>query len=163
MKRRSRKSGWPGHERRRKRGRTIWRPRTRARGIRRCPAGFSFAFKRLQHVFGQRGVEVVRHGELAFGETDGAELQQRRWVEDGEQAGRFLRQGLRAFGRNVSVVNFNFNGQITHGTKLRFRPAARKRGFAPSRLRVKLAALLGELAALIFHSLFTERRSGLVP
>ena len=38
---------------------------------------FSFAFKRLQNVFRQRGVEIIRHGELAVGETDGAQVRQR--------------------------------------------------------------------------------------
>ena len=54
------------------------RRRIRAREIRRCPAGFSFALKRLQNVFRQRGVEIIRHRELAVGETDGARLRQRR-------------------------------------------------------------------------------------
>src|ERR1039458_3240742 len=55
MKRHSKKPDCPGCESQRKRRRTIWRRRTRAREIRRCPAGFSFAFKRLQHVFRKRG------------------------------------------------------------------------------------------------------------
>jgi hypothetical protein len=39
----------------------------------RYPTESSFAPKRLQHVFRQRGVEVIRHGELALGQTDGTE------------------------------------------------------------------------------------------
>ena len=34
----------------------------------RCTSG---SLKSLQHVFRQRGVEVIRHGELALGQTDG--------------------------------------------------------------------------------------------
>ncbi len=38
-------------------------------------------------------------------------------LENGKQAGGFFGQALRAFGQNVSVVNFDFNGQITHVVK----------------------------------------------
>jgi len=51
-------------------------------------------------------------------------------LENGKQAGRFFGQALRAFGQNVSVVNFDLNGQITHGVKVRLHPAARKPRFA---------------------------------
>jgi hypothetical protein len=64
---------------------------------------------------------------------------QSRCRENGEQAGRFFRQGFRAFGGNMAVVNFNFNGQIAHGRKLRFPPAARKRRFFRKR-RQKLVS-----------------------
>ena len=50
--------------------------------------------------------------------------------ENGKQAGGFFRQALRAFGQNVSVVNFDFNGQITHVAKLRLHPPARKQRFS---------------------------------
>src|SRR5947208_15287908 len=93
------------------------RPR-QARGIRKCRAESSSAFKRLQNIFRQWGMEVLRHGELAFGQTDGARLGKWRWVENGEQTRRLVRQGLRAFGRNTPVVNLHFNGQIAHATKL---------------------------------------------
>ena len=93
-------------------------------------AGFSFAFKRLQNVLRQWGVEITRHGELTLGETDGAQSRQRRGVDDGEQAGGFFGQALRTFRDDVSVVKFDFNGQITHGVKLRRCPDARKRRFA---------------------------------
>ena len=96
------------------------------RGIRWCPAGFSFAFKCLQDVLRQRGVEVVRHDELASGETARPHLCQRR-RENGEQAGGFFGQALGAFGENVSMVNLNFNRQITHAVKLRRQAVCRKR------------------------------------
>jgi len=50
--------------------------------------------------------------------------------ENGEQTGGFFGQLLRAFGQNASVVNFDLNGQITHGVKVRLHPAARKPRFA---------------------------------
>jgi hypothetical protein len=43
------------------------------------------------------GIEVVRHGELAAGKAEGAELLLRLWVENGEQVGHLFGQGFRAF------------------------------------------------------------------
>src|ERR1035437_10954211 len=86
--------------------------------FRTCATESSFAFKCLRYVFRQRGVEVIRHGELTLGKTDGTRLGKWRRIQNGEQAGRFLRQGFRAFRRNPPVVNFNFNGQVAHSTKL---------------------------------------------
>ena len=81
--------------------------------------GLISTIKRLQHFFRQRGVEVIRDGELALGQADGTRLGKWRRIQNGEQAGRFLRQGFRALWRNPPMVNFNFNGQIAHGPKLR--------------------------------------------
>ena len=85
------------------------------------------AFKCLQNFLRQRGVEVIGHDELPSGQTDGAQLRQRRGRQDGEQAGGFFGQAFRAFRQNVSVVNFDFKGQKTNGPKLCPQPAARKR------------------------------------
>ena len=97
---------------------TIWHRRPRAKEIRRYPAESSFAFERLQYVFRQGSIEVVRHGKLALCQTNRTQLGKWRRIQDGEQAGRFLRQGLSAFRRNAPVVNFDFKRQITHGMKL---------------------------------------------
>jgi len=51
-------------------------------------------------------------------------------LENGKQAGCPLGQVFRTFGHNVSVVNFDFNGQITHRAKLRRHRSARKQRFA---------------------------------
>ena len=48
-------------------------------------------------------------------------------LEDREQTGAFFGQALGTFGQNVSVIQFDFNGQITHGVKLRPARLARKR------------------------------------
>jgi hypothetical protein len=48
-------------------------------------------------------------------------------LENGEQTGAFFGQALGAFGQNVSMVNFDFDGQITHGAKLRLPWLARKK------------------------------------
>jgi len=82
----------------------------------------------LQDIVGQWGIKIVGHGELAFGKAAGALLGRGR-RKDGQEAGSFFGQALRAFGQNVSVINFNFNGQITHGMKLNRLPSARKRRF----------------------------------
>ena len=47
--------------------------------------------------------------------------------EKGQQAGGFFGQLFRAFGLNLPVVNFHFNGQIIHAGKLRPVSVARKR------------------------------------
>src|ERR1035438_3967611 len=73
---------------RRREAERAWNRRPRARGIRQDPTESSFALKRLQHVFRQRGVEVIRHSELALGQTDGTRLGKWRWIQNGEQAGR---------------------------------------------------------------------------
>ncbi len=57
----------------------------------------TFALERLQHVFRQGGVEVIRHGKLSLGQTNRTRLGKWRRIQDSEQAGRFLRQGLSAF------------------------------------------------------------------
>jgi len=49
--------------------------------------------------------------------------------ENGEQAGGPFRQAFRVFGQNVSVVNFDFNGPIAHGVKLRLHPPGCKERF----------------------------------
>ena len=69
-----------------------------------------------------QGFQGLKRGDR--GAVDGIRL------ENGEQAGGFFGQALRAFGQNVSVVNFDFNGQITHDVKLRLHPPARKQRFA---------------------------------
>ena len=53
--------------------------------------GLISTIKRLQHFFRQRGVEVIRDGELAFGQTAGARLRRRCGSENGEQSRRFFR------------------------------------------------------------------------
>ncbi|MGO8677211.1 MAG: hypothetical protein ACLQVX_15240 [Limisphaerales bacterium] len=65
------------------------------------------AFKRLYYGFGQRGVEIIRHGKLTLCQTNRARVQERRRIQNGEQAGRFLRQGFGAFRQNAPVVNFD--------------------------------------------------------
>jgi len=50
-------------------------------------------------------------------------------LEEGEQPGTFFGQALRAFGQNVSVIQFDFNRQITHDVKLRRPQPARKQRF----------------------------------
>jgi len=42
------------------------------------------AIKRLQNFFRQRGVEVIGHDELPSGQTERAQLRQRRGRQDGE-------------------------------------------------------------------------------
>jgi hypothetical protein len=105
-----RKPGSAGRALRRRQPGTTWHHQPPARGIRRYPTESSFALKRLQHVFRQGGVEIIRHGELAPCQTDGTRVEKWRRIQNGEQAGRFLRQGFRAFRRNAPVVNFDFNG-----------------------------------------------------
>jgi len=58
-------------------------------------------------------------------------------LEEGEQPGTFIGQALRAFGQNVSVIQFDFNGQVTHGVKLRRpRPARKPRFFGRPRTTI---------------------------
>jgi len=47
-------------------------------------------------------------------------------MENSKQAGGSFGQSLGAFGLNVSVVNFDFDSQITHGMKLRLYERGRK-------------------------------------
>src|SRR5271157_1351409 len=104
MKWRSKKPRSAGHALPMRLEGTIWSRQTRAKGIRRYPAESSFAFKRLQYVFRQGGVEVIRHRKLALGQTNRTRLGKRQRIKDSEQAGRLLRQGLSAFRRNAPVV-----------------------------------------------------------
>jgi len=48
------------------------------------------AIKRLQNFLPQRGVEVIGHDKLPSGQTDGAQLRQRRGRQDGETSNSYL-------------------------------------------------------------------------
>ena len=47
-------------------------------------------------------------------------------LQNSKQTEAFFGETLRVFGQNMPVVNFDFNGQITHATKLRRPPPACK-------------------------------------